>query len=167
MRANVLLITDTHLGQGQAPRLVDTLGSLLHDVDLIVHAGDITDDSILEALRVFAPVHAVLGNNDRGMVLPERIVVDVGGVEVGVVHDSGASTGRTARLRRWFPTADVVVFGHSHMPWHVVDRSPNGHEQHHVNPGSAIQRRQAPRRTAAVLEIVDGTVMSVRHVPLM
>ncbi|MCU1394407.1 MAG: Phosphoesterase [Ilumatobacteraceae bacterium] len=162
----MLLITDTHLGPGQAGVLVDTLGGLLDDADLIVHAGDITDRSILVALGAFAPVRVVLGNNDRGLALPERIVFDVDGVEIAVVHDSGASAGRTARLRRWFPDADVVVFGHSHMPWLEVDRRADGQLQHHVNPGSAIQRRRAPHRTAAVLQIAGGAVAGLRHVTL-
>lgn len=163
---NVLLITDTHLGPGQSARLVDVLGSLLDDADFIVHAGDVTDVTILEALASYAPVHAVLGNNDRGLSLPERLVIDVDGVEIAAVHDSGPSTGRAARLRRWFPDADVVVFGHSHLPWHEVEHRADGHEQRHVNPGSAIQRRQAPSRTAAVLVVDSGSVRSVRHVSL-
>ena len=167
MTTNILLIADTHLGDGQAARLIATLGSLLDDADLILHAGDVTDTSILDALRLYAPVHAVLGNNDRSMVLPARIVLEVDGIEIAVVHDSGVSGGRAARLRGWFPTADVVVFGHSHLPWHEVDRDAGSHEQHHVNPGSAIQRRRAPWRTAGVLEVVHGSVASVRHVTLV
>lgn len=163
---NVLLVTDTHLGAGQAPVLIDKLGPLLDDADVIVHAGDITDLSVIAALAGFAPVHAVLGNNDRGVKLPERRTFDAGGCEVAIVHDSGPSAGRAARLRRWFPTADVVVFGHSHLPWHETDVDTNGHVQHQINPGSAIQRRRAPNRTAAVVEIEGGKVVAVRHVAL-
>jgi putative phosphoesterase len=163
---NLLLITDTHLGAGQATVLIHKLGALLDEADVIVHAGDITDISVIGALSEFAPVQAVLGNNDRGVKLPERRAFDVGGCEVAIVHDSGASAGRAARLRRWFPTADVVVFGHSHMPSYETDRSSDGHVQHQINPGSAIQRRRAPERTAAVVEIVDGNVVDVRHVAL-
>ena len=74
---------------------------------------------------------------------------------------------RTARLRRWFPQADVVVFGHSHMPWHETDvRASDGHVQHHVNPGSAMQRRSASHHTAAVMQLHDGVVAEIRHVVL-
>jgi putative phosphoesterase len=165
-RMNLLLVTDTHLGAGQASVLLEKLGSLLDDADAIVHAGDITDVSILGALAEFAPVHAVLGNNDRGVRLPERRTFDAGGCEVAIVHDSGSATGRAARLRRWFPTADVVVFGHSHLPWHETDVDASGHVQHQINPGSAIQRRRAPQRTAAVVELEHGVVVAVRHVAL-
>ena len=164
---NVLLLADTHLGEGQAARLIAKLCGHLATADVIIHAGDVTDGSVLTALEEFAPVRAVLGNNDRNMILPERFVVELGGCEVAAVHDSGPAEGRTARLRRWFPQADVVVFGHSHIPWHHVDVRPeDGHVQHHVNPGSAMQRRAAPEHTAAVLQLHDGVVTDVSHIVL-
>ena len=164
---NVLLLADTHLGQGQAGRLVDKMRGHLESADVIIHAGDVTDSSILTALEEFAPVRAVLGNNDRGMILPERFVVELDGCEVAAVHDSGPAEGRTARLRRWFPAADVVVFGHSHIPWHQIDvRAADGHVQHHVNPGSAMQRRSAPEHTVAALQFHDGVVVDVSHIVL-
>jgi uncharacterized protein len=166
-RVNVLLISDTHLREGEERRLVDRLAGHLEAVDIIIHAGDVTDASVLAALEAFAPVHAVLGNNDRGMTLPERLVVELDGCRVAAVHDSGPSGGRTTRLRRWFPQADVVVFGHSHLPWHEIDVNPvDGHVQHHVNPGSAMQRRAAPNRTAAILQLDDGVVVDVSHIVL-
>ena len=164
---NVLLIADTHLREGEAGLLVEKLGSHLESADVIIHAGDVTDASVLVALEQFAPVRAVLGNNDRGMILPERLVVELDGCAVAAVHDSGPASGRNARLRRWFPQADVVVFGHSHIPWHQVNgRSADGHVQHHVNPGSAMQRRSAPHRCAAVLELHDGAVAGLSHIVL-
>lgn len=164
---NVLVVSDTHLREGDGKRLIERLGDHLDRADAIVHAGDITDVTILTELAAFAPVHAVLGNNDRGVVLPERIVVKLGGCTVAAVHDSGPSNGRGPRLRRWFPDADVVVFGHSHLPWNQRDVRPeDGHVQHHVNPGSAMQRRAAPHHTAAVLDLRDGTVVAVEHVRL-
>ncbi len=162
---NVLVLADTHLGEGQGARLVDKLCGHLQAADLIIHAGDVTDASVLTALEEFAPVRAVLGNNDRGMILPERLEVELDGCVVAAVHDSGPAGGRTARLRRWFPPADVVVFGHSHIPWHQVDvRSADGHVQHHVNPGSVMQRRTAPHHTAALLQLRDGIVAGVNHI---
>ncbi|MEP7048631.1 MAG: metallophosphoesterase family protein [Ilumatobacteraceae bacterium] len=164
---NVLLLADTHLREGDASRLIDRLGGHLQTADVIIHAGDITHPSVLTALEEYAPVSAVQGNNDRGMILPERLVVDIEGCEIAAVHDSGPAVGRPARLRRWFPQADVVVFGHSHIPWHETDvRASDGHVQHHVNPGSAMQRRAAPDHTAAVLELHDGVVAGVTHIVL-
>src|SRR5258706_7066376 len=72
---NVLLLADTHLAEDQGARLVDKLGNHLEAADVIIHAGDVTDVSILTALEEVAPVRAVLGNNDRGMILPERLIV--------------------------------------------------------------------------------------------
>ena len=164
---NVLLLADTHLSEGHEARLIDRLGHHLETTDLIIHAGDVTDESILTALEDYAPVRAVLGNNDRGMLLPERLVVELEGCEIAAVHDSGAAAGRSSRLRRWFPRADVVVFGHSHLPWHQIDVNPaDGHAQHQVNPGSAMQRRSAPHHTAAVLRLHEGVVAGVSHIVL-
>jgi predicted phosphodiesterase len=81
-----------------------------------------------------------------------------------MVHDSGPAAGRTRLLRRRFPHADVVVFGHSHLPWHEVDVDAGGHVQHHVNPGSAILRRRAPTCTVAHVHVARGRVLDVRHV---
>lgn len=145
----VLAIADTHLRGDKAARLLGRLGPLLDDVDVILHAGDITDVSVIEALAAIAPVHAVLGNNDHGLDLPERFERRIGGRNVAMVHDSGPSTGRAERLRRWFPHADLVLFGHSHIPWHETHTDDDGHVQHHVNPGSAMQRRSQPRCTTA------------------
>jgi putative phosphoesterase len=163
---HVLVVSDTHLRRGEEPRLADLIAPQLELADVIVHAGDIVDDAVLAMLARHAPVHAVLGNNDHGLRLPERIEVDVDGCRVAAVHDSGVATGRAARLRRWFPDADVVLFGHSHLPWHATDVRADGHVQHHVNPGSAIQRRRAPHRTVAWVEIAAGRVAGVRHVDL-
>lgn len=152
----VLLLADTHIGPSRpSRRLPDGVYSLLVDgVDAIVHAGDVVAQSLLDELGGFAPVHAVLGNNDAEPRLPERLVVSLGGVEVGVVHDSGPRAGRQARLRAWFPACAVVVFGHSHQPWHEVD--PGG--QHSINPGSPTDRRMAPSRTVGVLSLAGGRV---------
>jgi len=104
-------------------------------------------------------VYAVLGNNDRGLVglIPETLELDLEGVRVGMVHDSGATAGRPARMRRRFPSCDVVVFGHSHQP--VDAEGVDG--QRLFNPGSPTQRRRAPGHTIGLLEIRAGTL--VRH----
>lgn len=165
MRA--LVVSDTHVGPGGAAALVERLGPRLAAADAILHAGDITDASVLAELARFAPVYAVLGNNDRGVPLPERRIVELDGCAIAMVHDSGDAAGRGRRLRRWFPDADAVAFGHSHLPWHETDVRPDdGHVQHHVNPGSATQRRRAPVCTVAWIVTEPGRVVAVDHEPV-
>jgi putative phosphoesterase len=152
----VLLLSDTHISPHRpGRRLPDPVYEILvAGVDAIVHAGDVTAPELLHELGGFAPVHAVLGNNDVSLRLPETMVVELAGVRVAAIHDSGPSTGRAARLRRRFPEADVVVFGHSHLPWDETD--PGG--QRHLNPGSPTERRMAPTRTVGLLDLADGEV---------
>jgi uncharacterized protein len=152
---NVLVLADTHISPSRpGRRLPDRVYELLDDADVVLHAGDVTAPDLLHELEGFAEVIPVLGNNDVLLQLPERVEVELDGVRVAMVHDSGPSAGRTARLRRWFPDADVVVFGHSHLPWREVD--PDG--QLHLNPGSPTERRRAPTKTVGWLELVDGEV---------
>ena len=132
--------------------------------DAVLHAGDVVTGDLLAALRKRRPVHAVLGNNDGALVgtLPDRLELDLAGVRVAMVHDSGARAGRERRMRRWFPDADVVVFGHSHIP--VDAEGVDG--QRLFNPGSAVQRRRQPHRTIGVLELRDGAVARHEIVPV-
>lgn len=152
----VAVLADTHL-TGDLSRLPEPAWARLRGADAIVHAGDVVTADLLDALAELAPVHAVLGNNDRGLAgrLPERLEVELGGVAVAVVHDSGARAGRAARLRRWFPEAQVAVFGHSHEPVDVV--TDDGLLL--FNPGSAVQRRRQPHRTMGVLRLGQGRVI--------
>ncbi len=120
-------------------------------MDAIIHAGDVLTADLLDRLRQIAPVHAVLGNNDAGLVLPERLELTFAGVPLAIVHDSGPREGRPARLRRWFPRAQVVVFGHSHIPLN---------ERHDglllFNPGSPTDRRRQPKHTMGLLRLDQG-----------
>jgi hypothetical protein len=121
-----------------------------------MHAGDVLDAGVLDRLRQVAPVHAVLGNNDLALVgqLPLTRLVALGGVRIGMIHDSGPSAGRAARMRRRFPDADIVVFGHSHAPCN--EEGVAG--QLLFNPGSPTQRRAQPVRTLGELRIAGGAV---------
>jgi putative phosphoesterase len=170
LKTQLLLIADTHLRLGEGNRLTARIAAHLAAADAVLHAGDISDASILEALRDSAPhadVHAVAGNTDHRLELRERITLELGGSTVGLVHNSGSASGRGARLRRWFPDADLVVFGHSHLPWHEVNVRPSDHHiQHHVNPGSAMVRR-VPTCTIAKGLLVAGVVTRVQNVRLM
>jgi uncharacterized protein len=171
VRTDILAIADTHVAAGQADRLIERIAGELRAADLILHAGDITHPSVLDALIRHVPagcLHAVRGNNDVALdELPERLTINVDGCCVALVHDSGPAAGRAKRLRRWFPDADVVVFGHSHLPWHETDvRERDGHVQHQVNPGSAMLRRRAPTCSVAHIVVADGAVAAVQHVPI-
>lgn len=157
----LLVVSDTHLTAERIDRLPAAVADAAVEADAILHCGDVVSIELLDALRAHAPVHAVLGNNDRGLeaVLPERLVVQLDGVVVAMVHDSGLRAGRAARLRRWFPDADLVVFGHSHEP--VAERDG---DRWLLNPGSPTQRRRQPHPTFAVVELTDGGVVAVEHV---
>ena len=160
----VVVLADTHL-RDDVDRLPAEAWRRVRRADVILHAGDVVSAPLLDRLAEAAPVHAVLGNNDDrdlGQRLPERVAIELDGVRIGMVHDSGARVGRERRLRRWFPTADVVVFGHSHEPVDVV--GVDG--QRLFNPGSAVQRRRQPHRTLGELRIRSGRVTAHRIVAL-
>lgn len=151
------VLADTHLSSRSQRSLPAAARRLLGVADLILHAGDITDAALLEDLATYAPVHAVLGNNDEGLSLPETIELELGGVALAMIHDSGTRAGRERRMHRRFPDAAVVVFGHSHIPWNA--EGADG--QLLFNPGSPTQRRRQPHPTMGLLELSDGRV--ARH----
>jgi putative phosphoesterase len=155
----VFVLSDTHRKAGDERPLPDPVLGELAAADVVLHAGDVTSRALLDQLAAGAPVHAVLGNNDDATLvdLPERLELELDGVRVAMVHDSGASKGREARMRRWFPAADVVVFGHSHIP--IDAEGEDG--QRLFNPGSPTQRRRQPQPSFGVLEIADRRL--VRH----
>jgi hypothetical protein len=154
--SRVIVVADTHIRRGGKRRLPDALYRALEGADLVLHAGDLVAGEVLDDLGRFAPVKAVLGNNDvdLGRTLPVEQRFDVDGVRVGMVHDSGARAGREGRMHRRFPDADIVVFGHSHIPWN--DEGVDG--QVLFNPGSPTERRRQPRCTYGVLDLEDGVV---------
>jgi putative phosphoesterase len=152
----VLVLSDTHIPDF-AKALPRTLDPVLRNVDLILHAGDVTEAWVLDELQAFAPVHAAMGNGDGPDVaawgaLPE-VHVSIDGVRVAMVHDAGPRQGRERRMRRRFADAGVVVFGHSHIP---VDLPSGG--QRLFNPGSPTWKRRQPAPTFGLLGISDGRV---------
>jgi uncharacterized protein len=157
-----LVLADTHLAAHQLDRLPPQVRQAAASADLVLHAGDVVSRELLDLLGDHAPVHAVCGNNDHDLVghLPERLELELAGVAVAMVHDAGPRTGRPARLVRWFPDAQVVVFGHSHQP--VAEHAEGGPLL--VNPGSPTQRRREPHPTFALLELDAGRVVDLRHV---
>ncbi|MGD0557392.1 MAG: metallophosphoesterase family protein [Streptosporangiaceae bacterium] len=151
----VLVLSDTH-----APRrwksCPPAVAKELRSADLILHAGDVCTASVLSELCDYAPVHAVMGNNDGPDVAswgaPDTLTMDIEGLTVGMIHDSGQATGRLARMRRRFPTASLVVFGHSHIP--LQDADLDGFAI--FNPGSPTDRRRQPHGTIGILDIDGG-----------
>jgi putative phosphoesterase len=165
----VVVTADTHLRAPHAPGAASPLlpRAMYRDLrraDVVLHAGDVVAPAVLAELETFATVFAVLGNNDHDLVdvLPDTVEVELDGVPVAMVHDSGARAGREARLHRRFPDARLVVFGHSHLP---EDRIGEG-RQRLFNPGSPTQRRQAPARTYGVVRVDRGRITAHRIVAI-
>ena len=131
--------------------------------DLILHAGDLSTVPVLHELRSYAPVEAVVGNNDEpalARTLPETAIVAVEDARIGLVHDAGRRAGREARLVARFPGCGAIVYGHSHLP--QLERAG---EVWILNPGSPTQRRRAPARSLIVVEVA-GKKLYTRLVTL-
>ncbi len=147
------VLGDTHLPR-RARDLPPTAWRAIDEADTVLHTGDVTERALLERIARRRPLHAVRGNNDRDLVeLPEQVVLEVDGVTLAMVHDSGPSTGRRQRLRGRWPQARVVVFGHSHIPLCEDDG-----RLLLLNPGSPTDRRRMPSFTMALLYLDAGTV---------
>ena len=160
----VAVLADTH-----APRRWKScppqVAAHLRGADLILHAGDVCTAAVLDELAAYAPVRAVRGNNDGPDVAawgaPETLDLDLGGLAVAMIHDSGPANGRPTRLRRRFPAADLVIFGHSHIP---LDHAESG--QRIFNPGSPTDRRRQPHGTLGLLDVADGRLIQAQIVPV-
>jgi putative phosphoesterase len=148
----IAVLADTHIPK-RAKRLPERAYEIVSDVDAIIHAGDVLTGEFLQSLNMMAPVYAVLGNNDIGLELPERLELVWERVKIGVIHDSGASKGRAARMRRTFPAADLVVFGHSHIPVNIREEGLVL-----FNPGSPTDRRTQPKHTMGLLTVRAGEI---------
>ncbi len=160
----VVVLSDTH-----APRRWKAcpaeVATHLRGADLILHAGDVCTDEVLLELAQYAPVRAVLGNNDGPDVAAwgarPMLQLNLAGLAVAMIHDSGPASGRLARLRRLFPSADLVVFGHSHIPLYQGDD-----RLRIFNPGSPTDRRRQPHGTLGVLTIDSGRLAEARISPV-
>jgi putative phosphoesterase len=156
----VALIADTHLPRGnrQLPgRCIEEIAP----ADLLLHAGDIRSAETLDWLRTLGPpVQAVRGNVDSRQLadsLPEELTLELEEVTVSMLHDAGPAKDRLPRMRTRFPSSDIVIFGHSHMPLHEE------HDGFQIfNPGSPTERRRAPAHTMGVAEIRAGRA-ELRH----
>ncbi len=152
----IAVIADTHTTRTARP-VPAGAWPYLESADHILHAGDVCDPVLLDELAALAPVTAVMGNCDgldvREWGATDAAEVELGGIRIAMLHDSGPREGRRRRMRTLFPEARVVVFGHSHIPW-------NEDEDGLLlfNPGSATWKRRAPFTSMGLLWISDGEV---------
>lgn len=154
MTTRLLVTADTHI-PGRARELPAGLLAAADDADLIVHAGDWVRVAVLDELERHGEVLGVWGNNDGDDLrarLPEVARREIEGVRVAVVHETGAATGREARMDASYPGIDVLFFGHSHIPWDTV--TPAGLRL--LNPGSPTDRRRQPDHTWMTVVLEEG-----------
>jgi putative phosphoesterase len=148
----IAVLADTHIpkrARGLPAKALD----IIEKSDMLIHAGDILTGDFLDYLSKMLPLFAVLGNNDIGLDLPEKLEIEVDGVKLAIIHDSGDSKGRAGRMKRLFPQADAVIFGHSHIPMNSLEEGILL-----FNPGSATDRRRQPKHTMGTLDIASGSI---------
>lgn len=159
-RVRLLITSDTHVPL-RAKRLPDRLLAELPRADVVLHAGDWVDEATLDLLESRSRrLIGVYGNNDGPGLrarLPEVAHADLGGLRFGVVHETGPAQGREARCAARFPDLDVLVFGHSHIPWDTT--APGGLRL--LNPGSPTDRRRQPHCTYLTATVGDGALTEV------
>ncbi|MBO0909266.1 metallophosphoesterase family protein [Arthrobacter sunyaminii] len=164
MATNLLVLSDTHLPK-RARELPAQLWAEIEAADAVVHAGDwVNEDALDEMLQRSRKLIACYGNNDGG-ALPSRLplvaTATVEQVRLAVIHETGPAAGREKRLDEQFPDTDLLIFGHSHIPWDTV--TPAGMRL--LNPGSPTDRRRQPFCTYMRLT-VEGEAVTVELVRL-
>lgn len=157
MPTRLVVLADTHV-PARAKALPAAVVDAVRDADGVVHAGDWVDEATLDLLLAATPLLlGVAGNNDGPALharLPEVATATIDGVRLAVVHETGAASGRERRMDERFGDAEVLVFGHSHIPWDTT--TPAGLRL--LNPGSPTDRRRQPDCTHGVLTLDAGTV---------
>jgi len=160
MATSLLLLADTHL-PARAKDLPAEVWTAVEEADVVVHAGDWVDVRLLDALESRARrLVGVFGNNDHGELrtrLPEVARAEVEGVRIGVVHETGQAKGREERMSGLYPDLDVLVFGHSHIPWD----STTATGLRLLNPGSPTDRRRQPHCTYLTATAAGGELRDV------
>lgn len=160
MPTRLLLIADTHLPK-RARELPTQVWQAVDEADVVVHAGDWVDVRLLDALEARSRrLVAVYGNNDHGELrerLPEVARVEIEGIRLGVVHETGQAKGREERMGALHGDLDVLVFGHSHIPWDTTTASG----LRLLNPGSPTDRRRQPHCTYLTATAEDGDLRDV------
>lgn len=161
----LVILADTHVPR-RARDLPVQVWQAVDTADVVIHAGDWVDPALLDALEQRARrLVGVWGNNDGPAIrsrLPEVAHADLDGLRVAVVHETGGRAGREARCAARFPDADVLVFGHSHIPWDTT--AATGLRL--LNPGSPTDRRRQPVATYLTATVRRGRLADVELVPV-
>jgi putative phosphoesterase len=166
----LLVLADTHVPV-RARDLPAQVWDEVDRADVVLHAGDWVHVDLLDRLEARAArLVGVVGNNDGPALqarLPQVARVELAGVRIAVIHETGVAAGRGARCLRDFPDADVLVFGHSHIPWDDVAEAPDGTARLRlINPGSPTDRRRQPHCSYLTAKAVDGALIDVVLHPL-
>lgn len=161
----LLLIADTHVPK-RARDLPPQVWDAVDAADVVIHAGDWVEPGLLDVLETRARrLVACWGNNDGDELrrrLPERADVELGGLRFTVTHETGGAAGREARMARAYPDTDVLVFGHSHIPWDTTAETG----LRLLNPGSPTDRRRQPHCTYMTATAADGALTDVELHPV-
>ena len=156
----LLLIADTHVPK-RARDLPPQVWDAVDAADVVIHAGDWVEPGLLDALEARSRrLVACWGNNDGDELrrrLPERADVELGGLRFTVTHETGGATGRDARMAAAYPDTDVLVFGHSHIPWDTTAHTG----LRLLNPGSPTDRRRQPYCTYMTATAAGGALTDV------
>ena len=154
------MIADTHVPK-RARDLPAVVWDAVANTDVVVHAGDWVEPALLDRIEERSErLVACWGNNDGAELrrrLPERADVTLGGLRFTVVHETGAAGGRDARMARLYPDTDVLVFGHSHIPWDTTAETG----LRLLNPGSPTDRRRQPFCTYMTATVSDRGLSDV------
>lgn len=148
----VLILSDTHYPYSNINKV---LYDLIERCDLIIHCGDLQDNDFLEELESFGrKVYAVKGNNFDYLLdrkLPNRVVVDINGVIIGVCHGHGPYGKAILNAKKTFKDekVDIVCYGHSH-----VLKVEDIEGRLFINPGS-FSRSRAGKNSCIILNISD------------
>jgi putative phosphoesterase len=159
----LLLLADTHVPK-RARELPDQVWAAVAEADVVVHAGDWVAESLLDDLQARAArLLGCWGNND-GLGLRDRLpevgYADIDGLRLGVVHETGGAAGRERRCAVRYPDLDVLVFGHSHIPWDTTTETG----LRLLNPGSPTDKRRQPHPTYLTASVTDGRLSEVELV---
>jgi putative phosphoesterase len=163
MSLRLVLVADTHVPK-RARALPEQVWAAVGVADVVFHAGDwVSPDLLDEFEQRSTRLIGVYGNNDGDELrrrLPEKVSVTLDGVRFSMIHETGQAKGREQRCEALFPDADVLVFGHSHIPWDTV--APGGLRL--LNPGSPTDRRRQPVCTYMTAVVVNGSLGDVQLV---